>query len=67
MHGDILSGRVRDMIAKRSVFSYVKCIGLSRLAGWCLHRLLTNKQNKGRGNIYRSFFQGYAADVQPAP
>ena len=47
--------------------SNAECIGLSRLAGWCLHRLLTNKQNKGRGNIYPSFFQGYAADIQPVP
>ena len=41
------------------------CLGLSRLAGWYLHRRLTNKQNKRSGKSLVSFL--YAGSWFTAP
>ena len=53
------------MIAEQGVLSCVKCLGVNRLAGWYLHRRLTNKQNKHSGKSLVSF--SYAGSWFTAP
>ena len=60
-----LSGLEWEMIAERGVLSCVKCLGVNRLAGWYLHRRLTNKQNKRSGKSLVSF--SYAGSWFTAP